>query len=366
MHPILTQPGRLLQYISAWTAFGLLLAAVLIVGNQAPVAWSIEFSVPLAIILGFQALSCWYMIRVLPAHETPWTRLIGTWLAAGIVLIAIWLAIGYEWAQFLLPLTPDAQQINLPFQIAPLLIFAGTVALSITIVSHYLVAAFERSRLAEKQALQSKVLTREAELRSLRSQLDPHFLFNALNSVAALIGSDVVAARRMCYLMAGFFRQSVSLGREESITLAEEMRLIETFLAIEEVRFGDRLRKKFDVAEDTLKLAVPPLLLQPLVENAVHHGIAHLLEGGDIVVTARQNNGLLELIVENACDPDRPGSKGTGTGLHNVRARLETVYGHGARVESAATPTRFRVTLLLPAIAAVVKNNDQDNAHTNR
>ncbi len=366
MHPILTQPVRLLQYVGAWAAFGLLLAALLIVGNQAPIAWALEFSVPLAVLLGFQGLSCWYMTRVLPARETPWPRLIGTWLGAGIVLIGIWVAIGYQWAIFLLPAAPEAMFANLPIQIAPLLIFAGTVALSITIVSHYLVAAFERSRLAEKQALQSKVLTREAELRSLRSQLDPHFLFNALNSVAALIGSDVVAARRMCYLMAGFFRQSVSLGREESIPLAEEIKLIETFLAIEEVRFGDRLRKQFEIADDTLKLAVPPLLLQPLVENAVHHGIAHLLEGGDVIVTARQSNGLLELVVDNPCDPDRPGSKGTGTGLRNVRARLETVYGHGARVESAATPTRFRVTLLLPAIAAVVKNNDQDNAHINR
>jgi len=127
--------------------------------------------------------------------------------------------------------------------------FASAIALSITILTHYLVAAFERSRLAEKQALQSQVLAREAELKSLRSQLDPHFLFNALNSVAALIGNDTAAARRMCYLMAGFFRKSVALGKKNPFPLPEEMQLIETFLAIEEVRFGDRLRKKFDIAK---------------------------------------------------------------------------------------------------------------------
>jgi hypothetical protein len=148
MHPILTQPGRLLQYVGAWSAFGLLLAAVLIVGNQVPIAWAIEFSVPLAVFLGFQALSCWYMMQVLPARETPWLQLISTWLGAGMVLIGIWLAIGYQWAQFLLPLSTDERLVNLPLQLLPLLIFAGTVALSITIVSHYLVAAFERSRLA--------------------------------------------------------------------------------------------------------------------------------------------------------------------------------------------------------------------------
>lgn len=366
MHPILTQPWRLLQYVGAWTLFGVLLAAVLIVGNKLPIVWALEFSVPLAILLGFLALSCWYMTRVLPARETPWPRLISIWLGTGIVIIGTWLYLSLLWAQLLLPEEEEALFTDLPIQISPLLVFAGAVALSIAIVSHYLVAAFERSRQAEKQALQSKVLAKEAELRSLRSQLDPHFLFNALNSVASLIGSDVAAARRMCYLMAGFFRQSVALGREESISLAEEMRLVETFLAIEEVRFGDRLRKHFVVAEDTLKLTVPPLVLQPLVENAVHHGIAHLLEGGDVTVTARQLNGLLELTVENPCDPDRPGSKGTGTGLHNVRARLETVYGHEARVESTATPNRFRVSLLLPAIAVALKDDGQNNANTNR
>jgi len=351
LHPILTQPRRLALYVCVWAAFGLLLSAMLVIGEQAPLMWSLEFAPPLGVLLGFQALSCWYLIQALPASETPWPKLVGTWIGTGIVLIAIWLAFALWWAQFLQ--TPNAQtQFDaLSTRVTSLLLFSAAVALSLAILSHYLVVAFERSRTSEKNALQWQVLQREAELRSLRSQLDPHFLFNSLNSVAALIGTDVVAARRMCFLMAGFFRKSVSLGREESIALREEMELIETFLAIEEVRFGDRLRKQFDIAEDTLKFLVPPLVLQPLVENAVHHGIAHLLEGGAIMVTARLRDNLLELVVENACDPDRPPSKGTGTGLTNVRARLETVYGHQARVESEIKPNQFRVTLLMPAIA---------------
>jgi len=350
VHPILTQPRRLALYVGVWAAFGLVLAGVLIVGSQAPIVWALQFAIPVAVLLGFQALSCWHLIQTLPARETPWSKLVGTWLGTGIVLIAVWLALALWWARFLLP-ADEAQYSDVPARMAPLLIFSGAIALSVAILSHYLVAAFERSRLAEKHALQSKVLAREAELRSLRSQLDPHFLFNSLNSVAALIGTDVIAARRMCYLMAGFFRKSVSLGREESILLSEEIHLIETFLAIEEVRFGDRLRKRFDISEDTLKYAVPPLVLQPLVENAVHHGIAHLLEGGEVAVSSRLRDGLLELVVENACDPDRPPSRGTGTGLTNVRARIDAVYGHEARVESTITPTQFRVTLLLPAVA---------------
>ena len=166
----------------------------------------------------------------------------------------------------------------------PLLIFAGAIGISLAVLGHYLAGAFQRSRNAERRALELQVLAREAELKSLRAQLDPHFLFNSLNSVAALIGNDTAAARQMCFLMAQFFRKSLTLAREQSIPLAEEVSLAETFLAIEKVRFGERLRSQFDIADDVRDVAVPPLMLQPLVENAVHHGVAHLLEGGEVTV----------------------------------------------------------------------------------
>jgi LytS/YehU family sensor histidine kinase len=212
-----------------------------------------------------------------------------------------------------------------------------------------MLVAFERFTQAERRSLELRVLAREWEIRSLRGQLDPHFLFNSLNSVAALIGSDAQAARRMCYLMAGFFRKSLGLGGQQSIALAEEISLAETFLAIEEVRFGDRLRKKFDIDRDALILAVPPLVLQPLVENAVHHGVAHLVDGGEVMVRARQRDGLLELAVENPCDPDRPPSRGAGVGLANVRSRINTLFGHRGSVDVIAAPDNFRVSIVLPA-----------------
>jgi LytS/YehU family sensor histidine kinase len=214
------------------------------------------------------------------------------------------------------------------------------------------VAGFERSGQAERDALQLRVAAREAELRFLRGQLDPHFLFNSLNSVAALIGSDPPEARRMCFLMSDFFRRSLRLGAQESIALREELSLADTFLAIEEVRFGERLRKRFEIGAGTEEVQVPALLLQPLVENAVHHGVAHLLAGGEVTVSAQRHGGLLELAVANPCDPDRPASRGAGLGLANVRARVEALFGTRARVDVRAEADRFRVVILLPATAA--------------
>jgi LytS/YehU family sensor histidine kinase len=233
----------------------------------------------------------------------------------------------------------------------PLLIFAGAIGISLAVLGHYLAGAFQRSRNAERRALELQVLAREAELKSLRAQLDPHFLFNSLNSVAALIGNDTAAARQMCFLMAQFFRKSLTLARQQAIPLAEEVSLAETFLAIEKVRFGERLRSRFDIADDVREVSVPPLMLQPLVENAVHHGVAHMLEGGEVIVQARRREGFLELVVTNPCDPDRPPSRGTGVGLANVRSRVETLCGHRASVDVDASESGFRVSILLPAVS---------------
>ncbi len=348
MHPILARPARVALYVAVWIGFGLLVAGVLVISGKAPFDWALQFAVPLALLLGFQALSCWYMMQSLPAPETPWPRLIGTWLAAAVLVIALWLGSGWWWAIYTLPNTADATEV--PFRIAPLLALLGLIAYSMAILSHYMVAAFERSRNADRRALESQVHAREAELKSLRAQLDPHFLFNSLNSVAALIGSDAAAARRMCYLMSSFFRKSISLGREPAIALAAEIDLVETFLSIEAVRFGERLRTHIDVADDVRNLSVPPLVLQPLVENAVHHGIAHLLDGGDVKVKARKRDGLLELSVENPFDLDRPPSRGAGVGLNNVRSRIDTLYGNRGRVDAVSEGTTFQVVILIPAI----------------
>jgi two-component system sensor histidine kinase AlgZ len=350
MHPIFLHRGRLLLYLAVWVVFGLLLAVVFVFGGKAPVAWSLEFAVPIAIALGLQSLSFWYVVQAMPPGETPVARLAAIWGIAGLVSLIVWIVLAYGWARWLLP--EGQEYSDSAVGMLPLLIFAGAIGISLAVLGHYLAGAFQRSRNAERRALELQVLAREAELKSLRAQLDPHFLFNSLNSVAALIGNDTVAARQMCFLMANFFRKSLTLARQQAIPLSEEVSLAETFLAIEKVRFGDRLRTSFDIADDVKDVSVPPLMLQPLVENAVHHGVAHMLEGGEVCVQARRREGFLELVVANPCDPDRPPSRSTGVGLVNVRSRVETLCGHRASVDVDASETAFRVSILLPAVSS--------------
>src|ERR1700733_4657613 len=347
MHPILNHRGRLIGYLLLWVTFGALLGAVIALTGAGSPRWAELFAIPLAVLMGLQCLPCWYLVRGMAPTEVPAWRLAGTWLGTGSVLLSLWLSAALLWIRVLkyAGLMPNVDSGTL----IPLLVFAGCVGILIAILGLYSAAAGERSREAERRALELRALAREAEMSFLRRQLDPHFLFNSLNSVAALIGSDATAARRMCLLMADFFRKSLKFSAQQTITLSDELTLIETFLAIEEVRFGERLRRIVDVTDEARQMQVPALLLQPLVENAVHHGIAHLIAGGEIKVSAKVRGNLLDIVVENSCDADRPNSRSTGLGLPNVRGRVESMYGTRARMDVENEPERFRVLLALPA-----------------
>jgi LytS/YehU family sensor histidine kinase len=195
--------------------------------------------------------------------------------------------------------------------------------------------------------LRLQIQAREAELRALRAQLDPHFLFNSLQSISALTTVDPAGARRMCLLLAGFLRDTLTLGAEDRIPLERELALAQRFLAIEQVRFGDRLQVDIDGGAAGL-VPVPPLILQPLVENAVTHGVAHVLSGGTVRIQAAARARGLTITIDNPADRDRPAGRGTGLGLRNVRERLRSAYGDDAFLQSEEHDGRFTVRMELP------------------
>ena len=173
----------------------------------------------------------------------------------------------------------------------PFVFAAGVLLFLLALAVHYALLAFEAAREAERRQLELELLTRDAELRALRAQIDPHFLYNSLNSISALTASDPSGARRMCVLLGEFLRDTLSVSSRERIPLADELALADRFLSIEQVRFGARLQVERRIDEASAACLVPPLLLQPLVENAVTHGIAGLLEGGVIRLDISRRNG---------------------------------------------------------------------------
>jgi LytS/YehU family sensor histidine kinase len=243
---------------------------------------------------------------------------------------------------------PAAEQARFASQVQPLLLGAGVLLYLLSVAFHYVLLAAEGRRDAERREREARELAGQAELRALKAQLNPHFLFNSLNSISALTAADPAGARQMCVLLGDFLRRTLGLGERNAIPLADELSLCRCFLAVEQVRFGARLRVEEDIEKDAERCLVPALVLQPLVENAVKHGVANLPDGGLVRLEARRGNGHLSLAVENAFDPDCPVRRG-GVGLENVRRRLETRYGEQASLRVLSTEDRFRVRISLPA-----------------
>jgi len=345
MHPISAR-GGLALYFGAWGLAGTLLAALL-VGSGA-LTWppSLAIALPLSITYGFFCLSAWYVARSMPLAATSTVRIVITGVTAAVVSSGAWLALARGWMALVLRRGRfDAEAV---FGEASTLIFGfGLLLYLLSLAVSYLLGSFEHARKTERRALQVQVLAREAELRSLRAQIDPHFLFNSLHSISALTTADPPAARRMCLLLADFLRDSLALGGAERITVGRELALAGRFLEIERVRFGNRLQVEL-ASGGAEACLVPPLLLQPIVENAVTHGVAHVIAGGTIRIAASRGTATLSIVVESPCDPDRPRRAGPGFGLANVRARLRALHGDNARLSTAEQDGVWRVEVSLP------------------
>jgi hypothetical protein len=329
-----------------WAVAGLVLG--LIIRGLTDGGWvgAAAVGLPMGLLAGSISLSAWYVCRAMPVARTSGSRVVTTALLAAVVTAAIWAALGQMWWRVLDWIGGDFA-VSQPPGLFPLLLVMGGLTYLLAVTVHYVWQAFEDSTAASRQALVSQVAQRDAELRALRSQIDPHFLFNSLNSIAGLIGSDPEKARRMCHLLGDFLRDSLSLGRASRISLGREVALAQQYLGVEQVRFGQRLQVHTEVAEDAADVPVPPLLLQPLVENAVRHGIVTRLEGGTITIQARRAGERAVVVVTNPRDTDRT-SHGTGFGLDIVRRRLEASFADRAALVIDAGAEQYRVSMTIP------------------
>jgi two-component system sensor histidine kinase AlgZ len=335
MHPIFRNKAWLVTYLVICAASGVMLAALIHVSGGS-LNWREALAVtePLILFFAFVCLTPWYVCRQLPLASTEKLKLAAYHGGAAILVTALWIAlarmIGYG-----LHLGNRLDSAMQPLIIIGFLLYLLSVAL------HYVMLAMQASRQAALEA-------RDAELRALKAQINPHFLFNSLNSIAALITSDPVKAREMCIHLGDFLRNTLGLGECKSVTFQEELNLAQTYLSVEKTRYGSRLQTEMHVKEGCAKCLMPPLLLQPLIENAVKHGIATLVEGGTIRVESWLHDERLRVRIVNNFDPQAPAPRRQGLGLRNVRNRLETRFGRAAYLAAQKEGDRFQVEIAIP------------------
>jgi two-component system LytT family sensor kinase len=189
----------------------------------------------------------------------------------------------------------------------------------------------------------------EARLAALRMQLNPHFLFNTLNSISSLMYSDVAAADAMMTRLSELLRMTLEADGRPEVTLRQELDVIRRYVEIEKIRFEDRLQVSLDVDDAALDACLPAFALQPLVENAIRHAIAPRAEGGHLAISARRANGTLEIALVDDGPGLPAGALREGVGLGNTRARLKQLYGSEQRLELMNLPQGgLRVLLSLP------------------
>lgn len=211
--------------------------------------------------------------------------------------------------------------------------------------------AYEYFKRARDQELELQQALATSELEALKSQLHPHFLFNTLQGISALIDTDTVRAKTMVLKVSSLLRAVLQYGTSDLITLDEELKLIDDYLALQKMRLENRLELSWDIHPDTRQLLVPQLIMQPPVENAILHGVACCRSGGWIQIMSRRVNGTLQIQIRNSVGGK--GRAGTGLGLQNTKARLKHLYADEAAFSFGLGSDGAAIaTFTLPAIAS--------------
>lgn len=350
MHPVFSNPRRLGAYLAAWVPISALVTALVAMATGGRWGLVAALVMPLMLFFASPSLAAWYICRAFPVSRGV-LRIGIALLISAVVSAALWLVFGQGLAT-LLAGVPGMEEAEGVYRAAtPILFVAAMLLFWLSASVSYLLIAIEESQARERAAIALQVLARESELKALTAQVHPHFLFNSLNSISALAATDGAAARAMAVQLADFFRKSLSIRNQEMITLAEELSLIDSFLAIEQVRFGERLRVARSIEPEAGSCLIPPLLLQPLAENAVTHGIATLLEGGEIRIGASRAGERLIMQIENGYDPEARSKGSGGVGVANVRDRIALIWGDSARMDVVKDAGRHRVVIEVPVVS---------------
>jgi len=345
-HPILSNRVRLIVWWLVWLFLALGQSLLFYFAYGSFVNISILDSLVSLLIYSGIALSLWYPFRYFNSGKTRTTALISNLIASGALSVSLWVFVTKLIMTTILPEQNNYQAYwdrTFPYRIG-----TGVFIYGLIILTYYLFVSL--SNLSEKSARESKLesLVKETELKMLRSQINPHFLFNSLNSISSLTITDPEKARDMVVKLSEFMRYALSRKDEQPVSLQNELENLRLYLDIEKVRFGEKLTMEEDIDSNCLDFKIPVMLLQPLYENAVKHGVYESTESVRIMTRLRIIDGYFEISISNNYESTPSLKRGTGTGLLNVTRRLELFYGNKASIKTLKENGLYTVTLYIP------------------
>jgi signal transduction histidine kinase len=331
---IRSRAARWLVWLACWTLLGLSFASQFYISSAKAgleVTWrqAITYALGDWYVFAVLSLPAAWLARRYALEPGNWLSRLAVHLAASVVFSLAYMVLrgglgaaqsGAEFSEAFRPLLVKTWHFNL-------LIY--WVVLAVT----HAFAYYRKFRERELRATELERSLAEAKLQALQMQLNPHFLFNALNSISALMHKDVEAADRMVARLSQLLRAALDTSDEQEVELRKEVQLLNLYLGIEKIRFGDRLEVRLELPPETLEARVPNLILQPLVENAIRHGIEPRRRRGVIEVISAKQDGWLSLLVrDNGSGLPKEGCFREGVGLANTRERLRELYGENHQV----------------------------------
>ncbi|OEK06931.1 sensor histidine kinase [Roseivirga misakiensis] len=349
-HPFIRN-RNIIIYTGIWLVISILFAFGLFYFNDLEVKMAaIDSAIFNGIFYGL-GLSYWFNVRYSSFDKSQLLNLIISHVAALVISVGLALFISNS---ILTRLAGEEEYLNFLRESLPWRGALGLMYYFIIILVYYLILYYDDVNEKNQERSQLETMLKSSELEMLKSQINPHFIFNSLNSIASLTIISPEKARDMVVKLSEFLRYSLGKENDQMNTMNDEITNIMLYLDIEKVRFGDRLSVETNIEKDCLALHLPNLILQPIFENTIKHGIYESLEQVTIKLKAWQEQNLLRIEVSNQFDPNAVGKKGKGIGLKNVTERLRLIYGVPQLVVTEKTDNLFTVRLDIPQIATDV------------
>lgn len=346
MHPILKNKAFRLYFIVAWILITAIHVLVLIFFYHTEIRHALADAIIFDTILAAIALGLWYPVRFMQTGGSRKLGVVLNYIGLAVLTLALWLTAGY----FIVELILGEDKEYIPFldQSMPWRVVSGALIYLVVLLVYYLVLYY--SNLQEKIRLEAdlKTLVKESELNMLKSQINPHFIFNSLNSINSLILSDHLKAQDMIIKLSEFLRYALKYNQQEKIRLQEELYNTRLYLEIEKIRFGEKLQVENLIPKEYGKCLLPNMILQPLIENAIKHGVYESTETVTIILIGQVSGELLNITIINNFDPEQPGRKGNGLGLKNVQNRLMLIYGRNDLFSWKIEEGVFKAELSVP------------------
>ncbi|WP_297097799.1 sensor histidine kinase [uncultured Draconibacterium sp.] len=342
-HPFIKTPRLAITYIAFWLVLAAVLVLVVVSVGETDFLTALTDRFANVILFGFLGVAIWYVIKFSTLEDNSIGRVILAHVIAATIIVLIWLYIGTVIAKLI-----DPSQLEEENNYLFTGLYNGYLLYTFNVAFFYAVNYYLAFKEKTKNETKLKALVKEAELHALKSQINPHFLFNSLNSISSLTMTDPGKAQEMVINLSQLMRYSLKHDQSEKVTVQQEIDNNKLYLKIEKVRFGKKLNPVFAVEESCLKAEIPNMILQPLYENAIKYGVYEATETIDVITHCTCDNDKLVVTISNTYDKDVLSKKGEGIGLRNIRDRLQVIYGNPHLLKIQDNQNEFTVTLTIP------------------